>query len=125
MNWKLMLGAASAVILVNSSAMAAGDAAEGEKVFRRTCMACHTVTKDGPNRIGPNLFGVVGRKSGSVPGFNYSDANKKAEVAWTAENLDKFLADPKGMMPGTRMAFAGLKKDEDRANVISYLETLK
>ena len=122
----IMLGAAASVLfLASAPAMAAGDAAAGEKVFRRSCMACHSATKDGPKRLGPTMFGVVGRKSGSVEGFRYSEANKKSNVTWTPEALDKYLADPKGMIPGTTMAFAGLKKDSDRADLVAYLETLK
>lgn len=117
--------AAAALLVSAGAANAAGNAAEGEKVFKRSCAACHVTTKDGPKRLGPTLFGVVGRHSGSVEGFRYSEANKKSDVTWTPEVLDKYLVDPKKFMPGTNMAFAGLKKDEDRANVIAYLETLK
>jgi cytochrome c len=121
----LFATAAAALLMSSSAANAAGDAAEGEKVFKRACAACHVATKDGPKRLGPTLFGVVGRHSGSVEGFRYSEANKKSDVTWTPEVLDKYLVDPKKFMPGTNMAFAGVKKDEDRANLIAYLATLK
>ncbi|MGE5545735.1 MAG: c-type cytochrome [Solirubrobacterales bacterium] len=101
-------------------AQAAGDAEAGEKVFNQ-CKACHTI-EEGKNRVGPSLFGVIGRKSGSVAGFNYSDAMKKADITWTPENLDKYLTDPKAFVPGNKMAFAGLKSPQDRQNVIAYLE---
>jgi cytochrome c len=103
----------------------AQDAAEGQKVFRRQCFICHTVDKGGPNKQGPNLFGVVGRKTGSVEGFHYSEANKKADITWTPETLDPYLANPRKVIPGTIMPFAGLPKAEDRKNLIAYLQTLK
>ena len=121
----LVAAAAAAILVSGNAAMAAGDAGEGEKVFKRSCGSCHVVTKDGPKRLGPTLFGVVGRHSGTVDGFRYSEANKKSDVTWTPEVLDKYLVDPKKFMPGTNMAFAGLKKDDERANLIAYLETLK
>ncbi|HEX9464639.1 MAG TPA: cytochrome c family protein [Alphaproteobacteria bacterium] len=115
---------ASAALAVSNS-QAAGNAEDGASTFNRTCAACHATAADAPNRIGPTLFGVVGRKSASVPGFRYSEANKKAGLTWTPETLDKYLADPKGTVPGTTMVFAGVKKDDERANLIAYLETLK
>ncbi len=104
-----------------AAAPAAGDAAAGEKVFAK-CKACHAV--DGKDKVGPHLNGVVGRAMASAPGFGYSDAMKghAAEAPnWTPEALAAFLADPKGVVPGTKMSFAGLKKPEDVANVIAYL----
>ena len=110
--------------LVVLPALAEGDAAEGEKVFKR-CQACHVATGS-TNRVGPTLHNVVGRTAGTVEGFNYSEAMKKAGadgMVWTPENLDKYLADPKGDVPGNKMAFAGLKKPEERTNVIAYLQS--
>lgn len=116
---------ASLSLLVASVAQAAGDAAEGEKVFKRACATCHIVTKEGPKRLGPSLFEIAGRKTGTVEGFRYSEANKNANIVWSPETLEPYLADPKKVIPGTIMAFAGLKKAEDRANVIAYLVSLK
>lgn len=116
---------ASLSLLVASVAQAAGDAAEGEKVFKRACATCHIVTKEGPKRLGPSLFEIAGRKTGTVEGFRYSEANKNANIVWSPETLEPYLADPKKVVPGTIMAFAGLKKAEDRANVIAYLVSLK
>lgn len=97
------------------------DAAAGEKVFA-LCRSCH-VLEEGVNRVGPSLYKVVGRKSGSVAGFAYSDANKSSGVTWTTDVLFKYLADPKGFMPGTKMAFPGIKDAQDRANLVAYLES--
>lgn len=102
--------------------MAAADAAAGEKVFGK-CKACHKL--DGSNGTGPHLDGVVGRPVASVEGFNYSDGMKAHGGNWDAEALQQFLLDPKGATPGTKMAFAGLKKPEDRANLIAYLQTVQ
>ena len=121
-----MAVATTAVALFYSHmAVAAGDPAAGKKVFNRVCSACHTDQANGPRKLGPTLFGVVGRKAGSVPGFRYSEANKKSGITWTLDVLDVYLKDPRAKVPGTLMAFAGLKNDTERQNVIAYLETLK
>lgn len=99
------------------------DAAAGEKVFA-LCRSCH-VLDEGVNRVGPSLYNVVGRPSGSVAGFSYSDANKNSGVTWTTDVLFKYLEDPKGFMPGTKMAFPGIKDAQDRANLVAYLESTK
>ncbi len=108
-----------------AAAPAAGDPAKGKKVFNK-CKACHFADKE-KNKVGPHLVGIVGRPVAAVEGFKYSDAMKAkaAEIGtWTKENLAKYLANPKGFVPGNKMAFAGLKKPEDVANVIAYLESL-
>ncbi|WP_017667998.1 cytochrome c family protein [Sandarakinorhabdus sp. AAP62] len=98
-----------------------GDAAKGEKVFAQ-CKACH-VAEEGKNRVGPSLWAVVGRTAGSIAGFNYSKANKESGVTWSEDVLFTYLEAPAKFMPGTRMAFAGLKNPQDRADVIAYLKT--
>lgn len=103
----------------------AADAAAGEAAARRLCAACHIFTAEGRRGVGPTLFGLIGRKSGAVEGFRYSTANQNANVVWTPEVLDKYLINPREFMPGTTMAFAGIRNEAERANVIAYLQTLK
>ncbi len=112
--------AAAGVLLSLGAAQAAGNPEAGAKVFNR-CKVCHTA-EPGQNRVGPSLYGVVGRMSGTEPGFNYSPAMKNAHIVWTPENLDKYLTDPKAMVPGNKMAFPGVKDPKERQDVISYLE---
>ena len=100
-----------------------GDPAKGEKLFIQ-CKACH-VLEPGQNRVGPSLHKVVGRAAGTVAGFSYSDANKNSGVTWTTDVLFQYLEDPKGFMPGTKMAFPGIKNAQDRANLVAYLESTK
>jgi cytochrome c len=123
MSKKLILAALASAVLFAVPAQAEGDAAAGEKVFAK-CKACHELEK-GVNKVGPTLKGVVGRKAASVPDYKYSEAMlaKGAEgVVWDEATLATYLPDPKAFVPKTKMAFAGLKKPEDVANVIAYLK---
>jgi cytochrome c len=90
----------------------------------KKCAACHTFEKGGPNRVGPNLFGIVDRDRATQAGFNYSAAMKGKGGKWTYDDLNKFISSPKGFVPGTAMGFAGIQKDSERADVIDYLHTL-
>ncbi len=103
--------------------LASADAGAGKKVFRK-CKACHTSEKGGKNKLGPNLWDTVGRAKAAAPGFQFSDALKGLGGTWTYQDLDGFLADPKGFAKGTKMGFRGVKKDKDRAAIIVYLRSL-
>ncbi|WP_448585250.1 c-type cytochrome [Thermaurantiacus sp.] len=100
-----------------------GNPTEGAKVFAQ-CRACH-VTDKGVNRVGPSLHGIVGRRAGTVPGFNYSKANRESGVSWTEETLYVYLENPRKFMPGTKMAFAGLRSPQQRADLIAYLKQFR
>jgi cytochrome c len=105
--------------------MATADIAQGEKLAK-VCAACHTFDKGGANRVGPNMWGIVGAKHAHIDGFAYSDALKaKSAEVWDVEALNQFLWNPKKAIPGTKMGYAGMKKPEDRAALIKWLETLK
>jgi cytochrome c len=96
------------------------DVANGEAKFA-LCASCHTITPGGPNMTGPNLHGVVGRKAGAEPNYNYSDAIKNAGFTWDGARLDKWLTGPSADLPGTKMTFVGIKDPKDRTDVIAYL----
>ena len=110
----------SVLALSSSTALAQGDAAQGEKVFNK-CKACHAVD-EAKNKVGPHLVGIFGRPAGSAEGFRYSDAMKESGVTWNEETLSAYLIDPRGYIKGNRMAFTGLKDQEDIADLIAYLK---
>jgi cytochrome c len=118
----LTLGFVTSLIFATNLAPAA-DVEAGKVAFKK-CALCHT-TEPGKNKIGPSLFGVVGRKAGSLDSFNYSEAMKNYDHTWDPETLDTYLADPRGVVPGTKMIFPGIKDKTERDDVIAYLETLK
>jgi cytochrome c len=106
------------------AANAAGDAKAGAAVFGR-CAVCHTNDKGGGDGLGPNLFGIVGRKAATRPGFAYSPPMRKSGLVWTDVNLTKWVAGPARLVPGTKMAFAGITSKKQQADVVAYLTTLK
>jgi cytochrome c len=103
--------------------LASADPTRGANVAKQ-CQTCHTLDKGGPNRTGPNLWGIVGRPRASEPGFNYSAAMKAKGGTWTIDELNSFLTNPRGYIPGTAMTFTGLPRGPQRADVIDYLNTL-
>jgi cytochrome c len=111
---------ATVLVLRLADGASAADATAGEKVFAR-CKICHSVQAGAPSPVGPNLHGVFGRKAGSVEGFNYSEAMKNSGIVWDDETLTKYLRDPRGSLPGNKMAFPGLKNDDEMANLLAYL----
>lgn len=121
---RLALLAAATTAFFQTGASAAGDAAKGKDLFGR-CMVCHTAEKGGPNRVGPNLFGVVGRKAGTLPGYSYSTPMKNSGITWDEDVLAKYLVAPSKMVPGTKMPFGGFSDPEQAADVAAYLATLK
>jgi cytochrome c len=115
---------AAAFCATAPAALAAGNAASGAELFKR-CTVCHTATKDGPNRVGPNLFGVVGRKAGTLPGYSYSTGMKNYGVVWSDDSLAKFIASPATVVQGTKMPFGGFSQTQQADDVAAYLATLK
>jgi len=119
-------GIVSAAVFFGAGTALAADAAEGEFVFQDNCGICHSAEQGAGHKIGPNLFGVVGRTSGTAEGFaNFSAAMTGAAVTWSPETLETFLNGPAEMIPGTIMGFPGFSNPEDEANLIAYLETLQ
>jgi cytochrome c len=99
------------------------DVEAGQAAFKK-CSLCHTI-EAGKNKVGPSLFGIIGRKSASLDGYNYSEGMKKFDRIWDQQTLDSYLADPRAAVPGTKMIFLGIRDNKERDDVIAYLETLR
>ena len=110
-------------VIMHEVRLASADADRG-KSESKVCGTCHTLEKGGPNKVGPNVWGVVDRTRATEPGFDYSSAMKAKGGKWTFEDLDKFLAYPQGYIPGTNMTFGGIQNSSQRANLIAYLRAL-
>jgi cytochrome c len=120
MGRRIVWPVAVALLAGAGTADAQGDPEKGEKVFNK-CKTCHEI-EDEKNKVGPHLVGIFGRPAGSVEGFKYSDAMKSSDIVWDDETMAAYLKDPKGYIPGNRMAFPGLRKDEEIADLLAYLE---
>ena len=127
--WHLAAVAGAAVMVTTflvlvpaHCAFASGDASEGSDLFEQECSECHSVVA-GRNKKGPSLFGVVGRHSGSLASYHYSDAMGNAHLIWTPQTLARYLSGPKHLVPGTKMKYSGLSGQQDRNDLISFLET--
>lgn len=115
----------AALVGIAGSAHAAGDPAHGAEIFDLNCSACHSIAPVLRNKLGPSLFGVVGRKAGSVETYSYSPAIPGTGLTWTPENLDAYLTNPKKVAPDNRMKFDGLPSADDRADIIAFLSQQK
>ena len=123
MRFWISAGVSACLLPIAVGSAVAADIAAGKIIFVK-CALCHT-NEPGKNKVGPSLFGIVGRKSASLANYSYSDAMKKFDHTWTPQTLDKYLPDPQAMVPGTKMIFPGIKDKTERENLIAYLETLK
>jgi cytochrome c len=122
MRWAAVLAALSFPVFAQDGGRKGGDPAEGQILFNNACRTCHTA-KDGDNRLGPHLHGIVGRKAGSLPNYGYSSAMAKADLVWDQPTLDRFIANPDAVVPGNNMKpFSGLTSAEDRAKIIAFLQ---
>lgn len=119
--WNARLVVAAVLMMAAPTALPAADAASGERLFQQ-CKTCHTVEKGGKNGVGPNLSGVFGRLAGAAEGFGYSDAMKSAGFVWDEARLAQYVKDPKKFLPGNKMAFVGLKRQEQIDDLIAYLK---
>lgn len=117
---KLAFVLAAALAAVTVQTAQAQDVAAGEQTFKK-CMACHSIGPGAKNKVGPELNGIDGRHSGSAPGYNYSDANKKSGVVWTKDEFLKYINDPRGVIKGTKMIFAGIKNPKEAENLWAFL----
>lgn len=121
MRKSLGLAVAAVALSFTTAAFADGDAAKGQKVFMK-CKTCHSL-EAGKNMVGPSLHSLFGRKAGTAAGYKYSDALKNAGFDWNEDHLENWLKNPKTALPGNKMVFVGLKKDDDIDNLIAYLKT--
>ncbi len=118
------LALAAVALAASAGAALAQDAAAGETSFKK-CMPCHDVGDDAKNKVGPMLNGLAGRKSGTIEGFNYSDANKNSGIVWSEETFKDYIKDPRAKVPGTKMIFPGIKNEKEAGDLWGYLKQFK
>jgi len=118
------LALAAVALAASVGAALAQDAAAGETSFKK-CMPCHDVGDDAKNKVGPMLNGLAGRKSGTIEGFNYSDANKNSGIVWSEETFKDYIKDPRAKIPGTKMIFPGIKNEKEAGDLWTYLKQFK
>lgn len=111
-------------VIVSAGAASAQDVAAGEQSFRK-CLPCHAVGPDAKNKVGPELNGLEGRHSGSVQGYNYTEANKNSGITWSEATFKEYITDPRAKIPGTKMVFAGIKNEKERGDLWAYLAQFK
>lgn len=115
---------AAAAFAAGMGAVQAQDLEAGERSFRK-CLPCHSVGPEARNKVGPVLNGLEGRKSGTIPGYNYSEANKKAAIVWDEETFKDYIKNPTAKVPGTKMVFAGIRNEKEIADLWAYLKQFK
>jgi len=118
----LLIALIAVTSLVSASAARAQDVAAGEASFKK-CLACHSIGEGAKNKVGPVLNGLDGRHSGSVEGYSYSDANKNSGITWTKDQFLEYIKDPKAKIPGTKMAFAGIKNEKEAGDLWAYISS--
>ncbi len=123
MNFKTLMAASALVMLGSSSAALAQDAAAGEALFAKRCKVCHQIGEGAKNVVGPQLNGLIGRKSGTAEAYNYSEANKSSGLTWDEATFKDYITNPKAKIPGTKMVFAGLPEEKDRNDLTAYLKS--
>jgi len=112
---------AAAVLAASAGAAGAQDVAAGEQSFKK-CLPCHAIGEDAKNKVGPELNGIDGRKSGSAPSYTYSEANKNSGITWNEETFKEYIKDPRAKIPGTKMVFAGIKNEKEVDNLWAFLK---
>lgn len=121
MSLKFACLAATATLVASASGAFAADIAVGETIYNQKCKVCHYIGEGAKNFVGPELNGLIGRKTGAVEGYSYSEANKNSGLTWDEATLNEYLVNPKAKIPGTKMIFAGMPKEGDRENLVAYI----
>jgi cytochrome c len=120
----LLIAAVGTAVLASAGAALAQDATAGQASFRK-CMPCHDIGPDAKNKVGPELNGIDGRKAGTAPNFNYSDANKNSGITWNEQTFKEYIKDPRAKIPGTKMIFPGIKNEKEINDLWAYLKQFK